>query len=505
MEFLRKPALAAACLAVLALSARADAIQFKDGRYFDVMKIVEAEGGYKLVLKNGEIFVKKDLVQLVQMSDASGNYVPQNDEEKAKVEKGLVPYEGKWVPKADRDKAVQKKSDDAKKAMEEAKKHQEWRDRYIQETAHFRFEYTIPQAKAKEYMELMEVYYDTFLRKWGIKPPPKQPKLPVCFYHDQEYYYQVSGAPRGAIGYFRFVDPIELNFYYDRNDERLTLDVMFHETNHYLTHLINTKFHYPPWVNESLAEYYGASQWDPKKKAMSVGHIQEGRLVVLMDAMSGDEWQGLEEMIRLDDFNALHYAWGWSFVHFLMENKKYSAGFQKFYMALGTDKNVTRVPFQGDMLKCEANEVIKVLKGYLGVKDLKALEKEWHDYVKGLKLESHRGYEEAAQWAENWGLRIKAGRYYKTAIEKGTQNPLTYDDYGEWLRRDGKPEEAIGMHEKAIELDPMNAYFWLHLGHACEAAGDNAKGESLKKLALELEPNDPWLAFQAKTFVIKGK
>ncbi len=255
LRFLLPAALAAA----FSCPAGADTLQFKDGRFVDAAKIVEAEGGYKIIYSAGEVFVKKDLVVLAHLSDSSGNYVPQNDEEKAKIEKGLVPFDGKWVSKVERDKTVQKRADEAKKVMEEAKKHQEWRDRYITETAHFKFEYTIPQAKCKEYQELMETYFNEFTRKWGIKTDAKTPKLPVCFYHDEEAYYQVSGAPRGAIGYFRFVAPIELNFYYDRNDERLTLDVMFHETNHYLTHLLNPKFDYPAWINESLAEYYGSS------------------------------------------------------------------------------------------------------------------------------------------------------------------------------------------------------------------------------------------------------
>jgi tetratricopeptide (TPR) repeat protein len=486
-------------------SARADAIQFKDGRSFEVFKIVEAEGGYKLIYNAGEVFVKKDLVLNVLMSDASGNFVPRTDEEKANLEKGLVPWKGKWVAKAERDKQAAKEAEDAKKAMEEARKHQEWRDRYIEETAHFRFEYTIPKEKCKEYQVLMETYFTEFTKKWGIKVDPKTKKLPVCFYHDQEYYYQVSGAPRGAIGYFRFVEPIELNFYFDRNDERMTLDVMFHETNHYLTHLINTKFHYPPWVNESLAEYYGASEWDPVKKKMTVGNIQEGRLVNLIDAIKADEMQGLEEMIRLESFDALMYAWGWSFVHFLMEHKKYSAPFQKFYLALAQDKNVKREPFMGEFMKVGGDEQIRVLKQYLGLKDLKGLEKEWHEYVKGLKLTSYRGYEDAAQWADNWGMKIKAGRYYKTAIAEGTKNPVTFDNYGEWLQREGEWAEAVDMHRKAVELDPMNAWYYLHLGNAMEGAGDKEGGEKMKRLALELEPNDPWLAFQAKNIVIKGR
>ncbi len=489
----------------LAAPAAADSLQLVDGRFVDSARITEVDGGYKVLYASGEVFVKKELVQLAYLSDASGQVVAKNDEERAKIEKGLVPFDGKWVSKAEREKQLAKRADEAKKAVAEAKKHQEWRDRYIVETAHFRFEYTIPPAKCKEYQELMEVYFETFMKKWGIALPAKLEKLPVCFYHDEDSYYQVSGAPYGAIGYFRFVAPIELDFYYERNDERQTLDVMFHETNHYLTYLINPKFNYPAWINESLAEYYGASTWDPKKKQMKVGNIQEGRLVVIQDAIAGDEWQGLEEMIRMADFSAKEYAWGWSFLHMLMESKKYGPAFQRFYIALATDKGVKRVPYQADMQQCEADEVIRLFKAHLKVTDLKVLEKEWHDYVKTLKLVSHRGFEDAASWAERWGLRIKAGRYYKTAVEKGTKNPLTFDAYATWLLQEGKTDEAIAMSNKAIEHDPFNPYFYLHLGVALIEKGDKDKGEAMKRLALELDPNDPMLEFQATGFKIRRK
>ncbi len=225
---------------------------------------------------------------------------------------------------------------------------------------------------------------------------------------------------------------------------------------------------------------------------------QEGRLVVLMDAIKGDKWQGLEDMIKLGRFSATHYAWGWSFIHFLMSNKRYSSRFQRFYIALGTGKGIKRVPYQGDMKQCKPEEVIRGLKAYLGVKDLKQLEKQWHAYVKKQKLKTHRGYEDAAQWAERWGLTIRAGRYYRTAIEKGTKNPLTFDNYGEWLVSKNRPAEAVKKFEKAIELDPMNAYFHLHLGRALISTGDAAGGKKRKKLALELAPNDAWLEYMAR-------
>ena len=40
------------------------------------------------------------------------------------------------------------------------------------------------------------------------------------------------------------------------------------------------------------------------------------------------------------EFTADHYAWGWSFVHYLLENKKYAQKFKNFYVALAREKTI---------------------------------------------------------------------------------------------------------------------------------------------------------------------
>ena len=56
-------------------------------------------------------------------------------------------------------------------------------------------------------------------------------------------------------------------------DPEQTYNTMFHEANHYLTHLIAPNFAYPRWIDEGLGDYYGTSEWDPAKKKMAVGNI----------------------------------------------------------------------------------------------------------------------------------------------------------------------------------------------------------------------------------------
>jgi hypothetical protein len=139
----RAAGLGIAALVLLAPAAGADTLRLKDGRFFDFPKVLKAEGGYKVPFKNGEVFVPAALVAEAVLLTPEGEYVPQTDEEKAKAEKGLVPHEGKWVPKAQRDRLVKERIDKAKARMDDLKKHMEWRNRWMTPSAHFRFEYTI--------------------------------------------------------------------------------------------------------------------------------------------------------------------------------------------------------------------------------------------------------------------------------------------------------------------------------------------------------------------------
>ncbi|MAG58107.1 MAG: hypothetical protein CMJ83_17615 [Planctomycetes bacterium] len=480
----------------LALPAPAqDMVELQDGRIVSGPKMTRTGDGITVHYRNGEILIPKDMVRIASVTGSEGGGQESlSDEDKAQLEKGLVRLKGRWVKAAVRDRTLKRIRDKSRKKIEEAMKRRHWRNRYKLRTRNFAFEYTINPEKAKEYADLMEVYFKVFTKEWKIRPPSGTKKLKVCFYHDPEYYHQVSGAPRGVIGYFRFVAPKELNFYYERLDERMTIDVMFHETNHYLTHLINPKFLYPSWVNESLAEYYGASHWDPKKKKMSVGHIQEGRLTVIQDAISNDNWQMLEPLIELEKsaFNATHYAWGWSFVHFLLQNKKYAKGFKRFYIALAKDKSIKRKTWNFDMVTAEPSEQIKALKKHLKLKSLDALEKAWHEYIKGLKATSHRGWTRGGALYLSRGMPLKARRFFETAIKMGNKNPITYYNLGRACLQKRDYPAAEEAFRNAIAIDPLNGVFYVRLARCRESQTDEKDEEvrRLKRLALEIDPHN---------------
>lgn len=498
--------LAAAAAAPLAAQ---DSMQLTDGRFVMNQSIEKHALGAVIHYKNGDVIVPRELIRECSSFSIDAKEHPPSAEDAAKIAAGQVLFEGRWTTPQKRDAVLSDRAQKRQERIAEASAHREWRNRYNLKTKNFEFEYTIDPDVMARYAEMMEVYYNTFTREWNIKKPSNMGRLKVCFYHDEDYFHQVSGAPQGVIGYFRFVAPIELDFFYERLDENLTLDVMFHEANHYLTHLIDPKFNYPSWINESLAEYYGASEWDENAKKMIIGNLQEGRLAVIQDAIRQDEWQKLEDLIRLPhgQFNAIHYAWGWSLVHYLMSDKKSADAFKKFYIALGRDKSVKRVPDFYDIKKVEPDEQIALLKKYLGVKELSDVETGWHTYVKGLKQATGAGYRNAGEIALARGMPIKAQRYFKTAIDMGEDGCLAHFGYGRALFQKSKYKEAEDEFQKSLGKDPLQGRFWMYLADCKEQLkGSKEEVERMRQLALEIDPDDYDLRIRLATKLIaEGK
>jgi tetratricopeptide (TPR) repeat protein len=472
--------------------------------------MTRTEKGITVHFKHGDVFLPDAMVMDTTARAADGSHRKLSPKDQAKVDKGLVYFNGRWMSAKNAERARARVKKVREERIREAKAHQAWKDRHIKKTRNFQFEYTIDPRVMKDFSNMMETYYKVFTKEWKIRKPSKLGKLKVCFYHDADYFHQVSGAPRGVLGYFRFVQPIELDFYYDRMDEDYTYDVMFHEANHYLTYLIDPQFRYPRWVNEGLAEYYGASEYDKKTKKMSMGHIQEGRLAVIQDLIKANlknkkgtgsdigeaKWMGLEQLIdeTARGISSMHYAWAWSFMHFVFhgQNKKYTSKFKKFYLGLAKDKSIKRTAPDGYRMRTvEPAEQKKALRRYLGVNDLKALEKEWHDYVRGLKATGPRGKMRAGQFALWSNMPIKAQRLLTESIEAGSKNPLTWYYLGQAQYRKDKHSEAEESFKKVIEMDPLNGMAYIHLAR-CKKQQDADADEvkRLRRLAREVDPDN---------------
>jgi tetratricopeptide (TPR) repeat protein len=285
----------------------------------------------------------------------------------------------------------------------------------------------------------------------------------------------------------------DLHFYYERERHDFTIDVMFHEGNHMLTHFIDERVWYPAWINEGLGEYYGASEWDPETKTMTTGGLQSSRMAVLWNVAEGEGgWQGLEALIRTPRLDAIKYSWAWSFCHFLMSTPKYADAFKKLYVGFARDNKIPKKPHAWGMVAIEPDDQIEAIKRYLKVKDLDALEAEWHDYIK-TKLTLDRediDYEGAGWILQMYGERYKARTMFKKAIDAGSKSAFVYYGYANLQYDRGKLKSARENVEKAIELDPLHGPARHLLGRIVYETGDEKEGERLMDLGMELAPDE---------------
>ncbi len=184
---------------VLAAFATAqDSVQLKDGRFVLDQKMTRTKKGITVHFKNGDVFLPDAMVMDTTARATDGSHRKLSARDQAKVDKGLVFFNGRWmsVKNAERARARIKKV--REENIKEAKAHQAWKDRYITKTRNFQFESTIDPRVMKDFSNMMETYYQYFTKEWRIRKPSKLGKLKVCFYHDEDYFHQRHSQARGT-------------------------------------------------------------------------------------------------------------------------------------------------------------------------------------------------------------------------------------------------------------------------------------------------------------------
>ncbi|MCY2961847.1 MAG: bacterial transcriptional activator domain-containing protein [Planctomycetota bacterium] len=482
--------------AVAALGA-GDVLCLKDGRVVDGVPMERKDGGIALAYQNGTVFVADELIQDAVL-EADAARAPADAAEAEQRKNGMVTFEGRWIPEKKRAELVAKRLAERRARAEEAKARLEWRNRAIVETKNLRFEHQLPDHVFAEYRDSLEAFLATFSRNWKLETPKDRAKLPVNIYIDRRNFFQVAGVSGGVLAYFRFKKPYDLNGYHDRLDPDYAKQVLYHEFVHYLEKLVDIDFAYPHFPNESVAEYYGASRWDPVARKFTTGLLQEGRLWEIQTDIAGGERMSLERLISSDRLYE-HYTWGWSLVHYLMNDVKLEPKFESFFLALSKGKAVRRTAIGFDNLQtCSADEVWRVFRQEFGLKDAEAVRKfevAWHEYVDGLiaRNTSVAGKEKAGYQALETGRPLRAKRFFQEAIDAGSRSPRVFLEQAGLLLADGKAAAGLALIDRAIALDPLNGAFHGRKGRALKATGDKAEGERLVKLGREIGGDDPWI------------
>ncbi|MEE8105749.1 MAG: DUF1570 domain-containing protein [Planctomycetota bacterium] len=485
----------------------ADTLIFADGRIVDHDKVEATEEGYKLTYEHGEIVVPKAILRGFFKAGETPEFTPTTLKEKEQAGKNRYPWKGRWISKSYWRKLAQREIDKKKEMVEQAKARHFWRDRAKVKTKTFDYEHTLPDEIFEEWQKLFETYYKFFTKYWKIKPSTKFGKPRIHIYRDREYFYQVTGRPRGVAGFY--VLPMRtLHFYYDRRRVGLTISIMFHEGNHMLSHMVDRKFRYPWWIGEGMAEYFGASKYDPETETMEIGLLQSGRLANLWIRIQEDGWLKLRTLIESGrSLGVAGYAWSWSFCHFLLSNEKYEKRFKKYFLALARSGSIKRTRAGPGMETVSSDEQIKALLRMLKVKNLKTLEAEWHAYIKReLRLDrKDMNWSEAGHVMDVLGENPQARKFFKRAIDAGVADAQVHYRYS-WLKLvQNKNKTAHKYLEKTLELDPMHSQAISLLGWVKHGLGDKEEGYRLMKLAFEIDPLDHQVWFNLEKAKIKDE
>ncbi|MEZ5990691.1 MAG: DUF1570 domain-containing protein [Planctomycetota bacterium] len=475
------------------------ALSLLDGRFVFGPPISKKGDHLVVHFKHGDVDVPLSQVRDWFSTTVTGeDYEPKDDDEKAKLAKGLIPFNGQWMSRSSAERQVTRMMEKRQEAIEEQKERREWRNAKEVKTRYFDYKHNLPDETFDKFRDLVDVFYETFLSYWKLRPTRKE-KCQIYLYSNRLDFEQLSGAGPGVLGFY-VPNNHTMHYYLDRSDIDFTIAILFHELNHVMVGMTSGRFDYPDWLEESLAEFYGASRYNPdaknKKDKLTMGHLQAARLMVVQSEAKRDEWVTLKSMIEKPDFAAREYAWGWTFVHYLLTNPKYCDNFKKLYKDLAHGRGIKRVPspFGGGKVTIEPDYAKEILCKRLGVESLDKLEEEWKEYLQKLEVQDLQGLEQAATYPLYFGrAQAKAREMLEKAVSMGAKLSKTYATYAKLLDRKSEKEKALEMIDRAIAIDPLEPPYY----YAKAKLLDRVKGKAARKdilrtlqLAEEMDPED---------------
>ena len=459
----------------------------RDGRIVRGPEMAQKEGFVEVKFQAGVVAVPDHLVAGLLLADQELSFEPRNEEERAQFEKGFVKVDGRWERIRNLRKDAEKRAKDQIAAAEDALKHNEWRNRYQEESTHFRWDYTIPKFVAERFKRAGDAYFEIFARDWKVKRDKKKPKLMINLFANRKEFNRTGGLKGGVLAYFRFTGDYDLCAFYDRTDPDFTEQVLFHEIGHYLHKLIDEDFRYPHWPGESLCEYYGGALWNDETKKLEVGLIQNGRLATIRKEMSDKKNFPLRQMITTASYE--DYTWGWSFVHMLMEDERYAKSFRKFFLGLATDKSVKRERGGLNLKAVDGEEVLRYFMECMGLKDegdLRELEADWYRYIESLAFDGTNAKIWEAQMARQLGESKRAQRLFEESFQENEEAAPAKAHYDYALMVTG--DKRLQHLRRAVAKAPLDGTYRFVLGKELVKSKQEDEGKREMALAIEIEP-----------------
>ena len=539
-----RPAIAPLLLATLAAPVSADRLITNDGRILEVKKARQTpDGQYRLLFESGEIACPSQFIASVEIEGDMSDYVPANEDEQKKLTEGYVRYRGRWLGKAAYQAELAKQSELTKARTAEIAAHAKFYDGWTKETKHFRIQSNTSPEVLAYYAELLETYYDLMDQRVGIAPSPmlKKTKMKVSVYRSRAEFTELTKPAPGVAGFFNFVDG-ELHFYHDYQDPSVSDWVALHEGTHLLTFLIEPQARPWIWINEGVADFFGAATIARDKRgklAITPGQLSLERVLTVQLAMADGSYIPLEKLFTLsrEEFQAFEYAHAWSFVYFLNTAKsEYEKAFKKFFKAFYTIAKGVAFDLEegggnkyGSWKIVPPTEVRRLLLDTLGVKDVGRLEEEWKAFISGIQIDAPRARFkrglQALQFSAGKDTLPRALEDLDAAIQGGVDDPRAFWARGTLqLILKGDYKKTIEDYRQAVERAPLQAGYRFSLAQmlagfslrtpsltVLRQADDQeqlkgtdeqlSEAETLFGLACEFEPENELLRTTRNTFL----
>jgi tetratricopeptide (TPR) repeat protein len=390
-----------------------------------------------------------------------GRWVTQ--EEKAKLDQGLVLYRGKWMPEAEmyqakgyvkhlgtwispsRLKAIQKRQQQARERIKFAS---DWANAWVYKTepGHFVIKSNVSPELVKDIGLAMEQCYNELARVFGAKTNIKAISVEVFATQDQFIRESAkAGFPmsRNVLGYFYWGSSTGIRTFYAGTPEQ-TMSTLFHECTHLVINQVCDEV--PTWANEGLAVFFESALRDDK--GMTLETIPFGRLWHLKTMLKRGELSlnRLCQLQGMGQYTGEFYPQGWALIHFLLyaDKGKHRRSFESFYGAL-TKKN-----WDGDSMA--------IFKKHFG-REPEDFYPDWKAYVLGIEPRTAQEFVAAATAAyTDWLDFESAQEFAAKALELGKGkdeeavllcNARLHLTLGRWV---GEPERKAEHFAKAVEF-----------------------------------------------------
>jgi len=268
---------------------------------------------------------------------------------------------------------------DLRQELELAASGPNWIPKFVTETEHYRISTAVSQEFTAEIGHRVELIHQVYRMVFPEIEKPER-KYEVWVYPDAES-YRAAGAPEGSGGY------------YDRLFRRLvlyrfepvarTFEVLQHEAFHqYLDDYLEVA---PSWFNEGFGDYFGAFEHHRRGGKDFLRALPNRlRLSMARRIIQRDLYTPLPALMQMSQSQMyaraeIHYPQSWSLIWFLIEG-----GGSESQFAFSSSRRYVKVLKAYFQALRSGKNPIQAYERTFGRLDMKAIEKEWREFILAL-------------------------------------------------------------------------------------------------------------------------